>query len=1266
MKKSSIKKQILSAIAVLTISATTIGGAVSIAGCSEKSSNLSKQDLSNATVISTAKYGDVYSVSSGTTYYVAPDGSSSNDGSESSPKNISLLSSLDALKPGDTVLLKPGVYKVGEIDPNERVYMTVSGEYNKYISIKNADPTKQCVIDFSAQEFNSLNRGVTINGDYVYWYGIDVCGAGDNGLYIGGSYNTVENCEFYNNRDTGLQLGRGDGSYSTIDKWPSYNLVKNCTSHNNYDNETYGENADGFAAKLTVGYGNVFDGCIAYRNSDDGWDLYAKTDSGNIGTIIMYNCVAYENGYLEYTQRENNARYSRWKPQYSEDAENGMGKDSYLTRDGDGNGFKLGGSVMEGDVLLYNCLSFNNRMHGVTDNSNPGVISIDMVTSYNNSAMVDDNPESDYFGYILDVPNADTHANIDLSRQVYSYNNVSRTLSVSDNLALSLSADAYRGSVVDSILLAKKIDGSIDGDTKNPDGETGATQRPYASTEIFTKLPFTKSVDSTTQEATYTFNVKGLNDLYADSSETALNPNRAHVIYRNSDSSINMGEILAVKDYTKLLGDSKKIGSILNLSKYEDYTHFYVNDVANINAASKEASIVERTKESLTLNCDTDAVYQDFDIPTKMITCDIEWSSSDASLLKINTAKKQISTSKSEYIMAEVYRPMDNDAKVTITATITCGSVSDTKSFELTIKAGKPKLGEIYARTMNGQYLYENDVLILDHYTIYTEPEILVQNGLDYNGKLLSGDLYDVTTTYMFTSDKAINSVPVANFTPSNAGVYTVTKTVTLKSDSSQSKSMSYYVYVASPYGDIDFMENTASLVVNRYGYIISGETTNATGIIYAISSDTALDLNEDNKASIKTMSGVQSYNFRGDTISFQFDNQNSGAYHIYYLLANLNGDVKSPLYTVDVSVVNISTCEDFMKIAQGKALNDESTANTIYQLTSDLDFTGKAWTVGTESFVGLLNGNGHTIKNLLIDKQVGIFYRVAGGTLMNVKFDNINISSNATKSAIVSECTGGYFYNIQIHDINVVSTNQRAGGLIGHINVGTPVEIEQVSVVNDNENYKIKGQQRVGGIVAFSQAGSNYTSGKIDVSIKDCHVNAVIEGDYELGGIYGNYDCGNNKNCTYNLQMDHCVFTGKVISVGAKSYAGGILGYQKGAYSVMKIQNCISVGEIQFAGEVLLTSLKNSSGIVGSSTTVMEGLKAEVVSCYALMEEFNSNFDVLTWTSATKLIEANYKNAGLDESKWDMVIDETKEPDRFGNRLKAPYVSLKFLGNWN
>ena len=76
-------------------------------------------------------------------------------------------------------------------------------------------------------DFDGNNRGIQLDGDYWYFYGIDVTGAGDNGMYIGGNNNIIEYCQFYNNRDTGLQLGRGDGSYSLISQWPSNNLIIN-------------------------------------------------------------------------------------------------------------------------------------------------------------------------------------------------------------------------------------------------------------------------------------------------------------------------------------------------------------------------------------------------------------------------------------------------------------------------------------------------------------------------------------------------------------------------------------------------------------------------------------------------------------------------------------------------------------------------------------------------------------------------------------------------------------------------------------------------------------------------------------------------------------------------------------------------------------------------------------------------------------------------------------------------------------------------------
>ena len=146
----------------------------------------------------------------GNTYYAGPNAkpaASENDGSIEHPYNIKdiLAGEIETkLQAGDTLYVLPGTYKVST--PIGMSRTNSKGEFNKYIRVVNAalerdksgytGEATQAVIDFSEMVFASTNRGVSIDTDYVYWYGVDICGAGDNGLYIGGSYNTVEYCEF--------------------------------------------------------------------------------------------------------------------------------------------------------------------------------------------------------------------------------------------------------------------------------------------------------------------------------------------------------------------------------------------------------------------------------------------------------------------------------------------------------------------------------------------------------------------------------------------------------------------------------------------------------------------------------------------------------------------------------------------------------------------------------------------------------------------------------------------------------------------------------------------------------------------------------------------------------------------------------------------------------------------------------------------------------------------------------------------------------------
>ena len=267
-----------------------------------------------------------------------------------------ILNAISSAKAGDVIIVKEGTYKFSDTIV---INNAMNGKSGSYIIVK-AESGKEVKFDFSAQKLDGANRGVVVDGDYWYFQGINFYGAGDNGVLLAGNNNIFEKCVFEANRDSGLQISRYDTTAATKDLWPSNNLIINCTSHDNCDFPDQGgtgENADGFAAKLTCGEGNVFDGCISYSNSDDGWDLFAKSATGPIGVITIRNCVAFNNGTLS-----NGVHYAN----------------------GDMNGFKLGGSGVGTPHNVMNCLSFDNGATGFTDNNNPTGLTIVNVTAWGN------------------------------------------------------------------------------------------------------------------------------------------------------------------------------------------------------------------------------------------------------------------------------------------------------------------------------------------------------------------------------------------------------------------------------------------------------------------------------------------------------------------------------------------------------------------------------------------------------------------------------------------------------------------------------------------------------------------------------------------------------------------------------------------------------------------------------------------------------------------------------------------------------------------
>ena len=272
------------------------------------------------------------------TVYVSPGGSDTNPGTVDLPYKT-VGRGLTAVGTNGSVILRGGVYLMG----SSKLSLNKIGQQGSTIKLW-AYPGESPVLDCTG----NTSDGISISGSYYHLKGLEQRYAGHNGINISGSNNIIENCVVHDNRNTGLHL---TGSAAP---GPSNNLILNCDTYMNYD-PPVGGNADGFSAKWTVGPGNVFRGCRAWNNSDDGWDLWMGT-----GTVLIDSCYAFRNGVDSWFSGSFN---------------------------GNGNGFKLGGNYIATPQIVRNSLAFDNAGNGgkgFDENNNTGGQTLYNCTSFRN------------------------------------------------------------------------------------------------------------------------------------------------------------------------------------------------------------------------------------------------------------------------------------------------------------------------------------------------------------------------------------------------------------------------------------------------------------------------------------------------------------------------------------------------------------------------------------------------------------------------------------------------------------------------------------------------------------------------------------------------------------------------------------------------------------------------------------------------------------------------------------------------------------------
>jgi hypothetical protein len=263
-------------------------------------------------------------------YIAALNGTSTGAGTLVSPYDIP--TAISRAVAGDTVYIRGGHYMM-----SSQVSLNKGGTSAAFISIFAFPGDDRPILDFYNRGYSGTNasseRGISISRDYYYIYGLDITRAGDNGMHIQSSFNKIQNCRFYKNCDTGLQISGGTGAQ---------NEIIDCDSYENFDYKSNptGGNADGFACKLTVGVGNKFIRCRSWNNSDDGYDCY-----GTQNDIYFEDCWVMTNGLKSYDVTDYPG-----------------GTTGIVTNQGNGNGFKVGGNASPGGATLIRCISIGHKI----------------------------------------------------------------------------------------------------------------------------------------------------------------------------------------------------------------------------------------------------------------------------------------------------------------------------------------------------------------------------------------------------------------------------------------------------------------------------------------------------------------------------------------------------------------------------------------------------------------------------------------------------------------------------------------------------------------------------------------------------------------------------------------------------------------------------------------------------------------------------------------------------------------------------------------
>ncbi len=274
--------------------------------------------------------------------------------------------------------------------------------------------------------------------------------------------------------------------------------------------------------------------------------------------------------------------------------------------------------------------------------------------------------------------------------------------------------------------------------------------------------------------------------------------------------------------------------------------------------------------------------------------------------------------------------------------------------------------------------------------------------------------------------------------------------------------------------------------------------------------------------------------------------------------------------------IIPVATAEDF--VSRINAATDGS-----FKLTADLDFANVSFN-GIEKFSGKLDGDGHILKNLNVQRDgegaLGVFLVTNGAEIKNLGIENSVIGT---------------------------SKNKHIGAFIGEMNGGN---IDGCYVANS----RIVGQDHVGALVGQLISGA---------LMSNCYSTAYVQTtSWQVGGLVGSMK---------DSAIDKSYFSGVV--AGNWNRTGGIVGLKNGGdENTNSVKNSVNLasyiiggdspkrvvgdGGIKLENNYSLLSIRIGNTLAGAAAITSEDAAAQDGADISLQQARTSSFyaETLKW----------------------------------------------------